>query len=261
MGWLQEHLETFVRPYLGYIPVLKKDAQPYFSRNEMILLKNVWRSVKRDAQRFGLPILLTGRDVWIFHVLACRENYEHAYRPDISRQTKLAIKENYKNFLCLDTGYSGTIATALGCKRCLLLSSSIASATTVFHGVSLFQQNKTPLRPISTDLKQVFPRSKSVRNLASRLEQMPKYWHTAYWKNPAEVSAWSLTELSQLRKDNWDAKTGIAQAIASPKAFEAAAKLTIQIYRDSSPEFSEKPLEIATTPPPPRPDWIVEAIM
>jgi len=80
MGWLQEHMETFVQPYLGFTPT---DPLPYFSPQELTVIKNTWRSVKQHAE--GRDLLLAGRDVFIFEILARRENYPTTFMPECSR--------------------------------------------------------------------------------------------------------------------------------------------------------------------------------
>jgi len=70
MSWLEEHLETFVRPYIKHIPNL--DTK-FFSEDDMRRIKNIWRGVKQRAK--GKKLLLTGRDIFVFEILARRENY------------------------------------------------------------------------------------------------------------------------------------------------------------------------------------------
>lgn len=249
MGWLQEHLDGFVKPYLGYIPEVKDSDEKFFTVEEMVLLKNIWRMAKREAKRLGLGILLTGRDTWAFHVLACRENYDHAYRPDICRQTKEHIKENYQNFFCLDTGFAGSIPQKLKCKAWALVNYTSAGAMDVYHGYYA-KRPASPaqdpygqwkeLKPCLSDhlAHQAFPRSKGIRNIASRLEAMPKYWFGAKWVDPKSLGNLPPETLEQLRKENWNSRTGIAQAfVASKGGFAAAARVTIQVYKDKSPEF------------------------
>lgn len=242
-SWLQEHLEGFVKPYLGYIPVIKPDEELYFSPEEMVLLKAVLRSAKAEAKLRGLHLLLTGRDTWVLHVLACRENYDHAYRPDICRNTRDHIKENYTEFLCLDTGYAGSIPKALRCKAWTMLSDSAAGTLDIYH----YPGYKKPaqdtynthreISPMPNHLHQSLRCNQFVRNLSGRLEMSPKYWQAAVWKDPAEVSLYCNSALEDLRKQNWSAATGIGQQLVAPRAFEGAAKLTIQVYKDKSPAF------------------------
>src|SRR4051812_2802720 len=86
MSWLQEHIENFVEPILeGSNVQLSLDGLNYFNPEELSIIKNSWRSVKRLAD--GKPILLPGRDVWIFEVLARREGYPTLFLPECSRQT------------------------------------------------------------------------------------------------------------------------------------------------------------------------------
>jgi hypothetical protein len=88
--WLDEHLETFVRPYLGYIPNLKDkpskksghaDWSEILTNEAFYLLYLAWQEAKSRAA--GRPILLPGRDVWLLEVIARCEggNYPTVFRP------------------------------------------------------------------------------------------------------------------------------------------------------------------------------------
>lgn len=243
MSWLHEHLQTFVKPYLGFIPEVSPSDEPYFLPAEMTLLKAVLRSVKREAQKCNLGLLFTGRDMWVMHVLACRDGVPHVYRPDICRVTKTFVKDNYRDFFCLDTGYAGSIPKALGCKAYALIQASEAGGTNVVH---MFGYQKPPhgwdtfhrpLELLKLDYHQVLPRNKAVRQIAARLETSPKYWTGADYVDPASVATWCNAELERLQKQNWNATSGIRLPFVHQNAFVAAAKLTIQVYRDKSPAF------------------------
>lgn len=230
MGWLKEHLDTFVKPYLGFIPEVKKDDVRFFSTVEVVLLKNAWRQAKQEAKRLGCPILIPGRDVYVFHVLAMREGYTNAiFRPDISADVRDYVKEDYRNTVCIDTGYSGSIPKKLQCKSWLLLSHSGCSGQDVYHAYGTGTAKDSYGQPypvkayqlLKTEPHQFFPRSKTIRSIASKLEGSPKYWERALWNSTKNQPEQKLNP--------------------NKKAFEAAARMTIQLYTDSSPAYLEHP--------------------
>jgi hypothetical protein len=211
MGWLKNHLETFVEPVskeLGTIPSdpwLNEIRGSYYKRltpEQMTVVKNAWRAAKSRSE--GKTLLLMGRDVWIFEVLARREGYPTIFDPSCSRQT--CYHEKFKKFdskrhILLDTGFAGSIATALKVK-CLLLSADI-------H----------PGSPVAKS--QIFPLLTGSRSLALFLENLPKYWESAQIVNGE-----------------------IQQKYSHVKEFRLAAQLTQDVYKDSSPRFvaRRKPL-------------------
>lgn len=150
-SWLTEHLENFVKPVLGYVP--PKASQPAFlSPVQMTRIKNTWRALKRQAD--GRTILLPGRDVWIFEVLARREGYPTKFIPQCSRLAvhNIVIDEQY---LILDTGFMGSIPRALNQHEFFMISSHLKE-----------HQN--------------FPSMAGSRSLALQIEYLPKYWKTGY---------------------------------------------------------------------------------
>lgn len=152
MSWLNEHLETFVKPQLGFVPT---EPLPYFSDTELTIIKNAWRSVKRAAQ--GKQILLAGRDVFVFEVLARRENYPTQFIPQCSRVAAKSIVVSKDSFL-FDTGFVGSVPRELGLSDYKLLS---------------FAANRFDPFKI-----QIFPRMTGSRGLALKIEGTPKYWMT-----------------------------------------------------------------------------------
>lgn len=191
-SWLAEHLETFVKPYLGFIPV-EYDTK-YFSAEEMTVIKNCWRSVKTSAK--GRKVLLAGRDVFVFEVLARRENFPTLFLPECSRETVSAIRLEEKDVYLFDTGFMGTIPARLGIDSFGLLSYA----------------NKS--RAVE---KQIFPRLTMSRGLALKIERTPKYWETGRLL---------------------DGK--VFQILSRKEEFEKAARLTIEIYKNSAVKFVEK---------------------
>lgn len=213
-SWLADHLEQFVVPYLGHFPAPftrpRWDASDpvqdnYFTPAEMAILKASWRSAKKAAR--GHTIGLFGRDVWVYEVLARRENYPTDFRPECSRQTAHLLRTNYTKpvprFL-LDTGFVGSIPRALGIKEYTLLS---ANRPSIWYSIYTFDFAEKP-----PPNRQVFPNLRGARSLALKVEATPKYWTSA-------ISNYGV----------------IKQELSSLAEFERAAALTIQIYKDSSP--------------------------
>ena len=211
-GWLEGHLQGFVKPYLGLIPEMKGCVNP-FTPHEMSVIKNLWRSVKRESN--GLPVLLAGRDVFIFEILARREDFPTIFRPDISRLTVEHVKEDYSKHYLFDTGFEGSIPRLLRCKFFNLASAN--------SGMGLGTWGRH--RPLTVRPIQSFPRMQGSRSLALKIEGTPKYWRRGFIKYDSPIGGF-----------NMDCR--IAQDPTDAIEFLAAARLTIAIYKDSSPKFS-----------------------
>jgi hypothetical protein len=208
MSWLKEHLETFVKPYLlssihtgvredtDMLKYFKeKTFTPVFSKEEMILIKAIWRSVKQATRRSGKTLLLTGRDTFVFEILARRENFPTLFIPECSRVTKLKFLHlDTKKYLLFDTGFEGSIPKTLGMEHILL------SHIGCEQGVM------------------IFPNLKSARDLAYKIEHSPKYWESARLVNGE-----------------------IMMNISNIWYIELVAKLTVDIYTDSTPMAIVKP--------------------
>lgn len=193
MGWLSTHLEEFVRPQLGFIP----SKVDFFTTEELTVIKNIWRSSKVAAA--SRPMLLAGRDAFVFEILARRENFPTTFRPDISRATVSIVKEDYSNYYLLDTGFMGSIARGL-----FISHYGLASAE---RGISAKYQT--------------FPHLKGARSLALKIEATPKYWMTGKY----DVDQW------------FGVRTILKQEFSSKPEFERAAGITIQVYTNSSRKF------------------------
>lgn len=193
-GWLHKHLETFVKPYLGFIP--PDSAAPHFTRAEMTVIKNCWKSAKACAM--GKKILLTGRDVFVFEILARREGYPTFFLPQCSRASVAAIKiDNKEEVFLFDTGFVGSIPAALEIKNFKLLSYFNR------YGAKEFQ---------------IFPRLTLSRGLALKIEKTPKYWQTGRIVDGEVI-----------------------QELNGKEEFELAAKLTLEVYKNSAARFVDKP--------------------
>lgn len=247
MGWLQQHLEDFVKPVLGYIPTLPKDYRPLFTPHEKAIIKNMWRAVKCAAN--GKPILLAGRDVYMFEVLARRENFPTTFRPDISRNTSIHIQEDYSKHYLFDTGFAGSIPRDLKCEHYTMGSSIEASPSTL--GITRLYARKHQI--LLRDTHQVFPRMVGARSLILKVEYTPKYWKRAFHRSERDycncvrpqpgddVSVFSSKDrcCNCLQSITQNKQLGILQELSEPVEFLRAAYLTIEIYTDKSPRFVE----------------------
>jgi hypothetical protein len=238
MGWLDEHIEGFVIPKLKeidkesiktlsgsgrpHLDILVKDIEDtigkfnseplgYFTSEEKTVIKNAWRATKKAAG--NKPILLAGRDVFIFEVLARRENYPTKFIPECSRMTASHLAKtipNVKDYFLFDTGFVGSIPRALGIDNFNLFSWSRP-----LKSMSIWDDSDTDIN----GNKQIFPRMTWSRGLALKIELTPKYWESG--------------RMSMYGQE-------ILQPFSSRMEFENAARLTIEIYKDSSPKFVKK---------------------
>lgn len=196
-SWLDEHLETFVRPQLGEIPNV--DQSYYwiaaFNAKVLIALVTVWNRAKFLAK--GRTILLPGRDVYLFEVIArIQGDYPTTFRPDISSEVAPYVTEDYSDTLCLDTGYKGSIPKAMGIPNWVLVRYDFSGR-----------------KPEDVARYQVFPKASrgAYSGLSGSLEGCPKYWtrgsmaHAPYKKG-----------------------SKVIQSI-SPSNFKYAAMLTIHV--------------------------------
>lgn len=150
MSWLQKHLDTFVKPIIGDTN-LSIDPQ-FFTPEEKTVIKNLWRSMKRHAN--GKVIILPGRDVFIFEILAQRENYPTEFYPNCSRNTVSLFKGIISpSKALLDTGFLGSIPAKLNVLDFKLVSFAIRGSNV-----------------------QIFPHLSFSRSLALKIESTPKYW-------------------------------------------------------------------------------------
>lgn len=202
MGWLQEHLDGFVQPRLGYIP--KKID--FFTPEELTVIKNIWRAAK--VQAASRSMLLAGRDAFVFEILARREGFPTAFRPDISRAVvSLVPTGQYEHHFLLDTGFAGSIPRGLGIDNFGMASAMKATAGKY----------------------QIFPHLSHARALALKIEAMPKYWQSGQYR-------------TILKEDGiyYRKETEIYQEFSEPQEFDRAAAVTIGIYTSSTPKFIEE---------------------
>lgn len=166
-AWLDEHLETFVRPVLGRIPEVNPADTwiKVFTPRYLIAINLIWEQATRLAR--GRTILLPGRDVFLFEVIArIRDDYPTIFRPDISSAVAPFVTEDYSDCFVLDTGYKGSIPKMMKIPNWSLVRYDF--------------QNR---RPEDVARWQVFPKAKSwiYSGLSSNLEACPKYWTRASW--------------------------------------------------------------------------------
>ena len=232
-SWLKTHLEEFVAPVLGYTPTLNKRTKgdllsmaPVFTPEEMTILKNIWRSVRSAASSGGRRrrVLLPGRDVFLFEVLARREGYPTIFIPEVSRLTasRFRDRQDLKQCLLFDSGFSGSIPRAMEIEGFILAS-----------GVN-----------------QVFRNMKGARSLVLKVEGLPKYWKRGYLKHddcesnkPREPKVDPKlgfpSYYNWMRKPACTCTPSVAQELSSPEEFAAAAQVTIAIYTDNSPKSND----------------------
>ncbi|HEY1249192.1 MAG TPA: hypothetical protein VGE97_09405 [Nitrososphaera sp.] len=197
MSWLEDHLENFVLPQISSEGQPFDNLQPlgYFRSEELTIIKNQWRAVKRSAE--GRTILLPGRDVFVFEILARREDYPTIFMPECSRMTVHEIAKTIdKELFLFDTGFAGSIPRGLGIQTFKLMS----------------------YRDMTNNVAvQVFPRLSFSRGLALKIEASPKYW-----------------ESGRIVDDC------VLQPFSHHYEFLNAARLTIEVYKNSAPKFIKK---------------------
>lgn len=178
--WLDEHLETFVRPYLGNIPDVSQNSYWVGKITPQVIraLKALWEVGKRKSD--GRPILLAGRDVWLFEVLAQLEGFPHTtFRPDISSYSRVhpSLKGKYCDHYLIDSGNKGTIPYHLGIDNYGLVYASGAGpspAASANWNVEAIKANRQK--------HQLFPHQLAGGisfGLYNTLEGVSKYWTQA----------------------------------------------------------------------------------
>ena len=166
--WLKAHAETFVAPYLGKAPEIKpEDSSWAFFHPKMVLfLKIALDKALKVANEQGRPLLLAGRDVWAFEVLARLQGLPTIFRPEFSGNVVRdkgwgdILKTQYSHCYLLDTGYTGSVPLALGIPE---------GQFALMHCSTSLYQPKRQLFPLVTNNRLGSP-------YASNLEGMCKYW-------------------------------------------------------------------------------------
>lgn len=163
-------------------------------------------------------MVLPGRDVFIFEILAQREKYPTLFLPQCSRASVSWFKGKIpSDCFIFDTGFVGSIPENLGIGNFKLAS---------YSGNKMFNSALPSwlLKETKQDNKQVFPRLTMSRGLALKIESTPKYWETGRLQDGQLVQNYS-----------------------NNSEFGRAANLTIEIYKDSSPSFINKRQPLGAT--------------
>lgn len=206
--WLDEHLETFVRPVLKKIPNV--EPNPWvnvFTIKKLNIMRGVWVQTKRLAKH--KMILLAGRDVFLFEVLARMEGTPTIFRPEISSSVANAkvIKDDFSDCFLLDTGYKGSVPKALGVPDWRMIS----------------YQPYVPATKADLEAYQLFPRMKRNLGITGTLEGCPKYWN-----------------IGMVRYDKFYRPIGITQSLADRSMFNISAILTQHVARIvKNPRYSK----------------------
>lgn len=208
MAWIDEHLETFVRPVLGYVPNIptsfEEDDDPeslwngyYWTRKftpaRIALLNTTWQAAKaKMLQNKKESILLPGRDTFLFEIMAKVEGFEATiFRPEISSEVasggvKLNPDASKWSKVCygVDSGYAGTIMTKL--------------SIPVFGLVSF---NSTASYSPDREAKQLTPRLNPnvATQLCGDMENCPKYWTRARATDKYEGFTQTTSPLDEFR--------------------------------------------------------------
>lgn len=122
--WLDHHIKTFIKPNITEMPDVKTcpgDSYTPQLRNDLYTkaLMELWEAAVKKAE--GKTILLPGRDVWLFEVLARLRGDKTIFRGDISSGTYTHVAKNDpdKEVLAacygVDSGLSGSVPRGLKC--------------------------------------------------------------------------------------------------------------------------------------------------
>lgn len=148
----------------------------------------------------GRQIFLPGRDVWLFEVLARREGYPTLFMPECSRMTVDKIRIDHGAFKNVYIFDTGFLG-------------SIPKGLRVKKFNLLSYSNKHQNVGVQT-----FPRLTMSRGFALRIESTPKYWSSGRLNGESQV----------------------IQDLSDEHEFKRAARLTIEVYKSSSPKFIKK---------------------
>lgn len=184
--------------------------QREFTPEEWEVIKNSIRSMKAKAG--GARIILPGRDAFLWHMMLEKIGYPNLYDPRISRAVaslhrkpfpqvgwdqKGSYSEEFIKILnswnlrpddyIIDTGFMGTIPKAINAASNMNLRWSMLSADSSVLGYSgggkSWSGRKIPIvreEKYKTEYdKQIFPNHKGSRELALKIEGLPKYQESA----------------------------------------------------------------------------------
>lgn len=184
--WLEWHFSTFVEPNLpakvpaemrttpiknGYWGGGKNPASCKCVLNKLV---EAWARARYNSK--GKEIVLLGRDVWEFEILARIEGYPTLFYPQVSSWSYKWFQEvagkRFENSYLIDSGNKGTIPKALGMKHWQLVYCSLTPGPSPYK---------------------LFPEAKGNGHtdgpgggLYSALEESFKYWMTGECSNNAK---------------------------------------------------------------------------
>lgn len=206
--WLDYHLETFVRPVLGLIPDInpKQSDVMTFNPTKLGYLLELWRAAQLKAK--DRMILLPGRDVWLFEVIARLEGFSTIFKPELSSSVSQWYKGDLKECFCVDTGYSGSVPRKLKIPNFALVSYS-----------------PYPRSPENVLAHQLLPDGHKavVSSLSGYLEGCSKYWTRA---EPYYISPKSIQPIIE----NGEVK--FKQTFSDPATFIKATILTMHVAQN-----------------------------
>lgn len=193
-------------------------------------VKTTLRSLDAYAKASGKTLILTGRDMWMWNVLAKKMNIKIIYDPIISREVAAdytTLREivnvwdvDLDKCILFDTGWNGTIwkhiCSMSGKKPVnLMLSAESVDEFQIFKNMS----RQTPKAGATYHIPE---RESTAREIAYKIEDTPKYWTSG------AVSTKNVND-RRVRVAN--------QGFASPDEFIRATALTIWAWHVQSPNF------------------------
>lgn len=186
-----------------------------------VFVKNTWKALKSRAH--GKPILLPGRDVFLWEVMARQEDYPTVFSHQVSRITVDQWAKEHPECIgmfAFDTGFMGSVLRP-------------------FHRISMsgiFRESDLRGALGSADqtsrYAQVFPRLRGARGIVLQIENLPKYYRRAYIAERVQGSSWG----SVVRVPPSESAT-IQQDPAPLGEIVNAARFTIAFWYKQSPRF------------------------
>jgi len=179
------------------------------------IIKSSWRSLKQIAD--GRTIILPGRDVWPWEILARKEGYPTVYDPRISRlfsghhdllrEAVDAWGVDLRKCLMFDTGWNGSIPAAF------------RNALGITFDYKMLSAEENSYHNRDQGWTQLFPNHKGARGKVLCIEYFPKYHKSGTGRMTAA------------------GKSEAVQYLADPLEFVKAAALTIWVWHHQSPRF------------------------
>lgn len=218
------------------------------------IIKSSWRALKDIAD--GRTIILPGRDVWPWEILAQRDKYPTIYDPRISRlfcfaygkavlgQTgarnkllrKVCLEEwgvDLSECIIFDTGFAGSIPAA------------IRGATRIDVPHLMLSSEQSSLHNEGREWTQIFPNHKGARSKVLCIEYFPKYQKSGTVMPAVENTGQPASDIRKAMGGDVQP----VQYLNDPFEFIKAAALTIWMWHNQSPRYIRqgKHQEIAET--------------